>query len=246
MMMLAASGGAAGGPHPYVAWALANGAVAMWRMDAASGNEVDIIGGRNGVHGGTTTRGATGPLTGGLAVEFSTSGRVVVPDDNLWTPSDISVEYWIKLTTTPSSQQAHISKYDGSQRSWAVQTSSNHRGFAGIVSRTTSPFAGYYGQTADVLTVGTWYHFVIVFGASAAMKMYLNAVSQAISTLSGSNTPSLAPANNLTSLYLGNSPNQLATDTPGTTIGLRGQLSEVAIYNRILSAGEVAAHYALR
>jgi hypothetical protein len=119
-----------------------------------------------------------------------------------------------------------------------IEVSSNHR-----VVVYTNKFAsapGQWNSPTNSLPAEGWYHVVVTFDTddtAANPVIYINGVSQSI-------TESLTPSGTLNSEYgarvvIGN----WKTDTHEYTATWHGELKDVRIYNRILSAAEVTTLY---
>src|SRR3989338_5559848 len=88
----------------------------------------------------------------------------------------------------------------------------------------------------DILT-STWYHVAFV-SSGTAITIYLNGVSRTITIATGSNNGDwIGDISNIDTLNLG----RVAEPTPADYFN--GNVDEVRIYNRALSADEVRAHY---
>lgn len=126
--------------------------------------------------------------------------------------------------------------------SWLSKSSSSMSNldlmFSGIsgafLARVTNSATTSYGTTGNVLTIGAWYHIVMVFnglGSTNAdrLKVYVNGVLQGL-TFTGT-IPVITP-NNTASLFIGK-----------YNAYFTGSIDEAAIYNRTLTAAEIAEHF---
>ena len=95
-----------------------------------------------------------------------------------------------------------------------------------------------YRTNNNVFTANQWYHIAVTytFGTAASMAMYVDGVAQAGSWYSGTGT--VAPISNNDQLGIG------ARDTTPTKL-FTGLIDDVRVYNRALSAQEVADLYNL-
>jgi hypothetical protein len=171
---------------------------------------------------GTLTNGPTFGVDSGGVISFDGSNdRVECPNVN---PTSLTLEFWFKWTNLNDA--------------WLI---SNQTGYGnnnnGYLFRIDSPSyscyfrAGYdtgYAQCASSITLNEWYHFTSTVNTSAT-KMYRNGIL--VSTASG-----------VTIDY---------TDVTGLTIGsdragvvrTAGDMSNIRIYNKALTAQEVLQNY---
>ena len=216
----------------YIDEVLADAPVAYWRLGESSGTSAaDSSGnGRNGTYVGSPTFGAPGAVTGNTAVTLNGSSQCVtyggagIPNG---TNNAVSVEAWVKTTTT---------------NGIIVARDDIGHGFMLTINATQGvTFTCYYllggsrvaysgpGAVSD----GKWHHIVGTWGAAdAPPSLYVDGVLQTAATGGG---------------YGG-----ADTSSSGLVIGRRGLASptwfagtvdEVAVYNYILPAARVAAHY---
>ena len=171
---------------------------------------------------GTLTNGPTFSSDNGGAIVFDgTNDRVECPNVN---PSSISLEFWFKWTNLNDA--------------WLI---SNQTGYGnnnnGYLFRIDYPSyacyfrAGYdtgYIQCASSITLNDWYHFVGVVSTDGS-RLYKNGVS--VSTAAG-----------ITIDYTGVTGLTIGSDRAGV-VRTAGDMSNIRIYNRTLSAQEVLQNY---
>jgi hypothetical protein len=202
-----------------------SGIVAWW---PGEGNAKDIVGGNNGVIYGSTHFGQ-GEV--GSAFVLNGTGDYI----NVGNPTTLrfggttpfSIEGWISPTTLGTTI---ISKYNfGVEGEWQVAINTN-----GVLSfhREHGPYK-LYGQ--QVLPLGQFSHFAATYDGTW-MKIFVNGQLDTQTDQIGYS----ASANN-TSVIIGNSFNHSSLGTNNT---FAGEIDELSIYNRALSASEIASIYA--
>jgi hypothetical protein len=218
----------------YSSLVLAAGPTGYWRLGDSGSTAADA--GPNGLAGsyvGNPTRGLAGALVGDpdKAAGFGTSSDAVnVPDNALLDLGDgpFSYELWFALDAYTGTDQMILNR--GSNAPNIALDYATHRlmlskgGFGGLVIGSTSIAAN-----------GAWHHIVITRSAAGAgnTKIYLDGVAETITNLAASVTF----ANNNEVLAFGRK-------TLDTVERAAGRLDEIAVYRRVLSASEVADHYA--
>lgn len=91
-----------------------------------------------------------------------------------------------------------------------------------------------YGTSASIININTWYNFTCVLPTNLICNGYLNGSPISIPYLSGT----------ATTLVYGSGGGTLGyrTDVPGVSY-YKGNISQIQIYNRTLSAAEVTQNY---
>jgi hypothetical protein len=204
------------------------GISAYWRLGEASGTTACASKGPNGTYVGGVTLGAAGAPAGDPDTSISldgSSGRVEVPNAAALNPTTgLTLEAWVKPNAIALNSHQTILRKDGE---YYFKVYEDKLQFWLWTSATTKT-----DPTSDhLMTAGTWQHVVVTYDGST-VRFYRNGV--AIGTVAVS-VPLRTNANPLhlgASLVSGNETNFLA-----------GGLDEVAIYDRALSAADVAAHY---
>jgi len=205
--------------------------VGYWRLGEAADSHVAVDSsptGQDGVYRDGARPGAPGAIADDTAADLAT-GYVEVPRTpatNLNGP--FTLEAWVNLDTiAPPPGQAIIESY----------TAPAANGFAlrvdnGFLQAWTlgGPNEGYSVVTGRTrLTTGDWFHVAAVFDGSQ-LTVYLDGRPDA------SIATTISPADGTASIKLGARGDDAAQR-------LRGDLDEVAIYDRALSADEIEQHY---
>lgn len=145
-----------------------------------------------------------------------------------------TVSAWIYLTSGFNTSGAYvINKYDGNVTGWAFGVY-NVSGTPFMYQRFSGTTAFWESQTATV-PLNTWTHLAVAYNNSSNANvptLYINGQSVAITSSSPTGS---ATNDSSVNMYLGN----------GATFDrqFNGSIDEVRIYNRALSATEVAALY---
>ncbi len=212
-------------PVSYVNTVTADAPVVWWRLGDTTGIiATDAAGTRTGWYGGTLTRGVAGAIVGdpnGAVSLDGTSGYVGVPSSSVpgLANGPLSVEFWVKRKTATGNQAI----IDGGPGSYQIDfaTGTNKLtvakdGGGNIVTET--------GTTTDTTT---WHHFVFTKNG-AAVKLYKDGVD-----VTGTVTNQTL-TNATTNLWIGKW-------NDGTRFG-NLVIDEVALYNKVLTPAQVAAH----
>lgn len=211
------------------------GMVSWWPGD---GSANDIVGTNHGtVNGGTTF------VSGQVAQAFSFDGSgdfVNIPDNaTLDLTQNITLDAWIKGAsfTLPFSSETQdrniyvISKDSNTGRSYGIGVSDYScpgGPHAFMIAFTTSAYALACGTT--VLNTGQYYHLAGTYDSATGLaKVYVNGTQDGTATLLPGSTLISGPAN----VQIG------ARQYPGYRAFFNGEIDEVEIFNRALSATEV-------
>lgn len=202
---------------------LASGLVAYWRLDDASGTSaVDSVASNNGTL--TNVGWSSGKLNGG-ANFTSTNGSINAPD--AFYSDAFSVCAWIYPTSFTGDNQGIVIKRSAGNEWWfyasnATVTFLSWTGASNIVTRADSPAPA---------TLNAWSHVCgVQQGAGKVSYVYVNGVPTTGSTQS-------SPSNDTTSLI------SIGSGAGITSRTFAGTIDEVGIWNRALSANEVATLY---
>jgi len=208
----------------YFATCFALAPVSYWRLGESSGTvAVDAMGSNNGTYTNAPTLGATGALTGDTdtAVTFASASSqyVTIPHAAALHPGDvISISAWFKRATSGA---AHAIWSNGPTDALLWIFSDNHLYFS------REGVGNMFASTATI-TDTNWHHVVATKNGATTIVYYDGAV------------------------MAGSGSNQTLTDSgAASTIGrdsgsdyFNGTIDEPAIWNRALSAAEVATLYA--
>ena len=143
------------------------------------------------------------------------------------------------LTTTSNIQQVYIQE----SSVWLAMYNTGGGAFFGCdLNNGTNWFDGNGGnttgaKTTSTLAINTWYHVVYAWSGSA-VKVYLNgSLESTTSTLQAANG-----RQNVTTLGAGTTPRGLGYRGVGS-VHWNGEMGEIRMYNRELSASEVSINY---
>ncbi|HWY76108.1 MAG TPA: immunoglobulin domain-containing protein, partial [Verrucomicrobiae bacterium] len=212
--------------------------VGWWTGD---GSANDSVGGNNGILQG----GATATASGLIAEAFNfdgANGFVEIPDSTAFHPTNLTIEAWVMFSSldTPASggspagdeyivfkQNSQSGNFEGFDLSKA--RFSNGDGFRFLVTSVA-------GQSVEVdsvtrVTTGVWYHIAGVRGPNFT-QIYVNGQLEAQAAVNFPQDYGNLP------LYFGTSGESYWDHK------LSGNLDEVSLYNRPLSASEIASIYA--
>lgn len=229
------------GPKPYDEVVLADGPVGYWRLGESSGTVArDSSGhGRDGTYVDAPTLGVAGALTtdANTAVTFPAESHVTLADvkavysagtfecwvDTRQWAADATQHGLYQNSTGWSNQANGVSLFR-----WAAASSDASRFYFRVVNPgaaiqdISAPWRDYFG-TAD-----GWHHVVGTWSA-AGMFLYVDGVQVATRTCDPPTAASVNPATQI---------------SRGHAYGGRGHtVDEAAVYDRALTADEVAEHY---
>lgn len=221
----------------YVGRVLADQSVGYWRLGETSGT---TAGDRSG-HGlaGTFAGGVTLAASSALAdddaaAQFDGSSAYVqvAADSTLNMASQLSVEAWVKTSGTGQWQRIVGKGTDGVNSVWELWLTDTGR----IVwSITHDANNSSFGNVDSIVTIndGAWHHLVATLDTSGLQRVYVDGA------VAGSRWA--API-----LLANNQPLTFGADVGYGAGYFGGALDEIAIYDHVLTPGDVAAHYALR
>jgi hypothetical protein len=181
-----------------------------------------------------------------MAVEFDASGEGINfgTSPNMESLTTLSISSWIYLkgygysstnssimlyATDPISGFCYFSAVNGNIGVVVDNVLFFSNGFSGT--------AGWWYSAADSVAVNNWYHAVVTFDNTDAANnpsFYVNGVSKSVTEQQTPSGTSVAYTN--ASLYVGNYPGLNSSSMNGLT-------QDTRVYNRILSADEVAELY---
>jgi len=214
--------------------------VGWWPGD---GDANDIAGANNGALAGGATAGAAGMV--GSAFSFNgLSSYVQIPDSPSLHPTNLTIETWVRfdaldtpgLGGSPAGDQYLVFKQNSRSTDFEGFDLRKTRISGGdIFVFTVTSAAGLPAQAVSTthIAIGQWYHLAAVRGATF-IQLYVNGQLE-------SQTSVGFPQD------YGNLPLFFATSGESYwDHKLAGSLDEVSLYNRALSAGEIAAIYSAR
>lgn len=143
----------------------------------------------------------------------------------------ISIEFWINFSATgnyvPVHKGNHYTLYFSSNTAWAWGDSSNYS-YANFGTRTVS---------GGIYSTGQWYQFVVTKNSSFDVSLYRNGILLDTRTAFGGNLTAVT-----STLWLGGY-SDADTAPPQFASLMNANLSAVKIYNRALSAAEIAQNF---
>ena len=199
---------------------------------SAENNANDSVGGNNGV----LQNGAVANAPGKVGQAFSFNGTdqfVQVPDSPSLRPTAVSIDAWVN-TNNPSQSGGIVGKSlaTGNWNSYLFAVGSGTLGFQ-VNNRTETKYGAW--SVNFVPTAGTWYHVAATWqnvnGNATDAKIYINGVEQSTSFVNQNYDTSFVMEYNTQPLYIGRL--ESGNYFPGL-------VDEVEIFNRVLTAGEVA------
>ncbi len=202
------------------------GLVSWWQAEA-NGN--DVVGTNNG-----TLMNGAGFAPGKVGQAFSFNGvnqYVSVPDSPSLRPTNLTVEGWVNFSTLSGDSGHLIAKPFGvvDLDSFAVAYYAGQLMAAITRASGMGPLISYNWTPA----VGTWHHIAYTFNnASSTQMLFVDGIAVASSAVSGPIVYDTHP------FLIGA---DIQHETPMFFLG--GLLDEAALYNRALSAVEIAAIY---
>ena len=207
-----------------------NGLVGWWQFDEDSGTSTAD----NSGNGDTGTlqnspTWTTGKYSG--ALDFSgTNQYVSVADANFLDLTNGSVAAWIKRDTSGAwhSIVAKGGSNNNYDHNYGFEIRDTNVLLCAVGDGVSGGHAAVLNTTATIST-GTWYHVACTWDGST-MRIYINGAESVNGSQSG-----LVPAANTSPLYIG--------QFGGNTDRFDGLIDDVRVYNRALSAQEVADLY---
>jgi hypothetical protein len=200
------------------------GLISWW---PGQGNANDIAGANNGILSGgvTFTNGEVGQ-----AFSFDpANGTVIVPDSpNLRLTNQLTIEAWINTRST-NADRAIVSKVGGAGGNNGYQFALSANSLLGQFNSPGQFWPSSRIQCALPIAVGVWNHAAWTYDQSA-MRLYWNGTPVATNMI-GANVITASSSDLRIS---GDDNNHACFD---------GMIDEPSVYNRALSAGEIAAIY---
>jgi len=216
------------------------GLIDYWRLGETSGTSLaDAVGGRTATALNGVTLGGAGALATDpdKSASFDGSNDAATVSLDLSTAGAVTVEFWLKWASYANDGRLAFEFTSNSTLnggSFFIEPNSSEQngrfgvGIGGLLKRNTSLF--------NRPSANAWHHYAIVFDTKAAGPQevipYVDGVP--VSYSKGSSSTGFGNFANSTLYFMSRG----ASSRFG-----KGSLDEVAIYNRALSAAEVAAHF---
>jgi len=226
--------------------ALTTNLVSYWKLDEASGNAADSVGGNTLANQNTATYSA-GKINNGVALASASSQYLSIADASQ-TGLDIatawSISAWVKITSFANAEFCIAGKYltTGNQRQYRMILESSGGGTALYVELDNSDdgtssaghFLEFDASQSDIDTTGVWYHIVgTVDVTSGAGVIYVNGTARTSSKVVGT---TLGGIKNGTGAFAVG-----AFANPGGYFN--GMIDEVGVWSRVLTSTEVTSLY---
>ena len=202
------------------------GLVSWW---AAEGNALDLAGTNNGTLQGAAT---FAPGLDGQAFNFDpANGTVVVPDSpSLRLTNQLTIEAWIKARSlSGSGGYVIVSKLGGAGGNNGYQFNLVGNTIQGLFNSPGQAWPSASLFSGPIITPGVWYHVAYTYDQSA-MKLYCNGQPVATNVIGAK-----AIATSISNLHISGDDNSHSY--------FDGLIDEPTVYNRALSADEIAAIY---
>jgi hypothetical protein len=198
--------------------------VSWW---AAEGDATDVTGTNNGtLEGGVTfTNGEVGQT---FSFDGS-SGYVLVPDSpSLRITNQLTIEAWINTRST-NTDRCVVAKVGGTGGNNGYQFVLSKNALVGLFNSPGQSWPSATISRAIPIVLGSWNHVAFTYDQSS-LKLYFNGVPVATNVIGA-----VAINTSTSNLRVGDDDSH---DTP-----FDGQIDEASLYNRALSAAEIAAIY---
>lgn len=225
-------------PQLYKAVVLAAGPLAYWRLDESAGSAAnDVAGHSSGPFDATITGptlSAAGVMqdgSGNESMDFDGSNDTVLGSD--WSAFDFdgaksfTLEAWVTPDNTSGIEVIIHKQVDSSGAGWELV----RNGTTFNVNRQSG--SGGHEAEGGTVAADTAYYVAATYDGST-LTLYVDGVEVAADTTAisvGANTVAV----------------EIGYDTPTSdpVLAFDGQIDEVAVYDRALSAAEIAEHYAV-
>jgi hypothetical protein len=210
------------------------GLVGYWAFEDATGTKATDFSGRGNTGTLTNMDSATDWVDGkvGRALDFDgTDDYISIADSTSLNPTTAyTVTGWVKFDSLASQYGILVMK-SGSEMQYRIYRDRTYF--------SVDAGAGAAIMVDSIISVNTWYHFAEVYDGSGSgntgrLKLYVDGVNQNLGTYAGTTVPA--------SITTGTNPVYLGSHV-GVSLFHDGSIDEVRIYNRALSATEVATLY---
>lgn len=232
-------GGGSGGPtdggaKKYAARVMADGPVAYYRFEEASGDFVNQVSAATPAKPSAgVTHGKSGAI--GLAAEFDgKSGRAVVGDVFEFDGQKaMSIELWLQATSQDRFQ--HIVHKGiatpGAEASYGLSINSQNR----LQFSRVDPINGFRHATKQPMVFNTLLHVVCTFDGTTS-RLFVNGMEEPVNGTNGTAGQVSIPDTSF----------DFSIGAASSNFGFfAGTIDELAIYDKALPASAIQAHYAL-
>jgi Tfp pilus assembly protein FimT len=201
-----------------------SGLVGYWHFDEGTGTvTADVSGNANAgsLVGGPTWQ-AEQNCRAGKCLNFAGSQYVNVGTSSSLTSQSITLEAWVRASSFPSGWNGIISNMTSWGTGFGLQI--------GTTQNIAAMVSGAYLTTSWTPTTGVWYHIAATHDAADNLNvLYVNGDAESSTTRAVT--------------YEANPKTYIGTFYTSPNLYFFGLIDEVRIYNRALSASEIAAHY---
>jgi len=212
-----------------------SGLVGHWKFDEGTGTSASDSSGNNNT--GTLTNGPTWQTgtsckTGGCLSFDGVNDYVGVANNDVLNARthDQSIFFWEKVQQSTLGYDSFIFKnsgYGGTPNNWAIRQC----GTNGLIEAVFDTSSWSAGCNSSIIANTTWKYIGVIFQRDVGVYIYVNGILD--KTLGAPPTGDQTGTGNL----------QIGGQIGGAYGFLNGQLDDVRIYNRALSAAEVLALY---
>jgi YD repeat-containing protein len=217
------------------------GLIDYWRMAETSGTSLaDSVGGKTATALNGVTLGGAGALAGGAdsnpSASFDGTNDTASAALNLSATNKLTVEFWLKWSSFSNNNDLAFEFTPNSSNTnggfFIAPNSSELQRFGIGIGRSTSRNTAYFSRPS----ANAWHHYAFVFDSSAT------ASQQVIPYVDGVAVSYLKPNSGTGAGNFANSTLYFMSRAASSLFG-SGNLDEVAIYNRALTAAEISAHF---
>ena len=219
-----------------------SGLLHYWRMGETSGSTFADSKGSAPATASGASLGVPGALTGDSngAARFDGTNDFASADLNLSNTGVITLEFWLKWNTFANDDDLAFEftpNYNVNQGGFLVDPNDPTGRFQ-LSHRDGGFWSGYNTAVFNRPTPAAWHHYALVLDRPAAatneLKIY---VDGAVASTTYANTSDTLSNFAQSTLYF--------MSRAGTALFGGGDLDEVAVYNRVLTAAEVADHHTI-
>jgi hypothetical protein len=215
-----------------------NGLMGLWHLnDKKWGSLVDSSGrGHDGTIMGNLVYGQTGPFDLGLGFNDVDGQAVTVPAHADLEPDNLTISFWFQRNGIQNDYAQMVTKgccimWSGDNWSYSFEWDTDNGGTEYSFG-VNSTIGGYFLVKSPHIPDQTWVHTVGTYNdATKTVELYVNGVSAGTMLMPGSRVKD--PADELAFGQYGGGPGG----------AFKGKLDEIAIWNRVLSPGEIQSLY---